>query len=258
MKGFEDIHLSDSNTKNEYVNKFLNGNYNEAFLALINASLDGKMFLAESFNVWKNRITYLENLYWEGVPDYLQTKLNDVQNFIDNLTYKGEFSATETYQIYNLVRYENEIYMYIGDEPSSGSYPTMGGTVNLIIDTFVPSSTGTFGIIVEGGTIDSNGILNTSNLYITSVWLKIGLRGEVGAIGIGTTYQGNWNSTMQYQQYDVVYYQDALWVVKTTNRNVTPVDGTYWEVLFNFHQAYIEDYSLITSPYEGIICFETI
>ena len=30
MKGFEDIHLSDSNTKNEYVNKFLNGNYNEA------------------------------------------------------------------------------------------------------------------------------------------------------------------------------------------------------------------------------------
>ena len=55
-----------------------------------------------------------------------------------------------------------------------------------------------------------------------------------------------------------MHYNNALWVAKATNSNVTPVSGTYWSLMFNVKRAKIENQNDVSTPYTGLIVFETI
>ena len=84
------------------------------------------------------------------------------------------------------------------------------------------------------------------------------IRGKKGEIGIGLNYIGNWDSSLSYNQYDVVFYNNSLWACKVVNQNIIPQDGTYWDEVFKVYKAEIENYSEVVNPYNGLICFEII
>lgn len=237
MKRVQDIFISDSNIKSQYVNNFLIENYNESFNLINNSNLKTKRITADLFQNLSDMIYDLEDVYFTNVPEFLSIKLADIQYFINNLKFIGAWNATTVYRAYNLVSYNNAIYLYIGENPSSGFVPSSGGQVSLIIDTLVSSE-------------DSS--------YVTSPWLRLEIRGAQGEMGIGLNYRGNWNSSLSYNQYDSVFYNNSLWACKTINQNIIPQDGTYWDEIFKVYKAEIENYSEVVNPYNGLICFEII
>lgn len=70
---------------------------------------------------------------------------------------------------------------------------------------------------------DSLGNLPTNTNY----WLKIGLIGEKGQYGLGINYRGFWNSTTSYNKYDLVSYENNLYVATKNNVGTTPSFGKY-------------------------------
>ena len=218
MKRVQDIFISYNNLKSQYVDNFLNENYNEAFNLINNNNLKTKRITIDFFNEISSKLYNMEDLYFQNIPEFLSDKLDNIQYFIDNLIFLGEWDADTVYKAYNLVIYDNSIYMYIDENPSSGYLPT------------------------------------ASN----SPWLKLEIRGEKGAMGIGINYRGNWSSSFSYNQYDSVFYNNSLWVCKVINQNIVPQNGNYWDEAFKVHKAKIEEYSSITNPYSGLICFEII
>ena len=56
----------------------------------------------------------------------------------------------------------------------------------------------------------------------TTYWLKVGLKGEKGQYSLGVVYQGFWNSSLQYYKYDLISYNNKLYIAKKDNINVNP------------------------------------
>jgi hypothetical protein len=98
---------------------------------------------------------------------------------------------------------------------------------------------------------DSLGNLPTNTTY----WVLIGLQGEQGAAGTGLNLRYTWQSTLQYNQYDVVYYQSVLYVALQANSNQNPSTATtYWQILLSVPTTNITVTSTApTSPYTGQI-----
>lgn len=69
------------------------------------------------------------------------------------------------------------------------------------------------------------GTLPTNETY----WLNLVLKGKQGNPSLGVNYKGGWFSTTQYVKYDMVVYQNKLYVAKVSNLNSTPnTDITNW------------------------------
>ena len=56
----------------------------------------------------------------------------------------------------------------------------------------------------------------------TSYWLNVGLIGEKGQYGLGVTYKGFWNENTLYNKYDLVSYQNNLYIAINDNSGNVP------------------------------------
>ena len=259
MNRVQDIHISDKELKSQYINSFINEDFNLAFNLLLNPSVQNKKFTKDLINSLSTKLLNLENFYFVNVPNFLNNELINFQEIVDNFIFLGEWNSSTVYQSYNSVVYNNNIYMYIGDESTVGIPPNYSGNVTLIIDTFVESSNDEdIGVIIQGGVIDSQGILSTDNLYIDNNWILLDITGAKGADGIGIIYKGNWDSTFSYDLYDAVFYNDSFYVCRQLNQNIVPTNNTYWSQVFTVKRTKIEDFSSVNNPYNGLICLETI
>jgi hypothetical protein len=185
-----------------------------------NPQLNTKAFLANVLNEISNILSLSQNNFQNGVINYLFTQLANFQNVIDNYILKDNWDSSIVYKIYNFVIYNDKIYLYINNTPSSGNYPTN-----------------------------------------TTYWLDIGLQGEKGGPGMNVKLQYDWDSTVPYNPLDIVYYNNALWVAKIANINVTPSNGATWEIFLPF--KLINIYSNSSAPtgdnlYNGLIWFEML
>ena len=43
--------------------------------------------------------------------------------------------------------------------------------------------------------------------------------------------KGEWDSTIKYEFLDVVTYQGSTWLAKTSNQDVSPVEGDTWQLM---------------------------
>ena len=105
MKRVQDISISDSNLKSQYVNDFLNENYNEAFNLINNNNFETKRITFDFFEELSSKLYNLENFYFQNVPEFLSDKLEEIQYFINNLIFLGEWNSSRVYKAYNLVFY---------------------------------------------------------------------------------------------------------------------------------------------------------
>ena len=59
----------------------------------------------------------------------------------------------------------------------------------------------------------------------TNYFIKLGLKGEKGCISLGVELQGKWDNSATYKQYDMVEYNDALYVSLTSNSSLIPSEN---------------------------------
>ena len=63
----------------------------------------------------------------------------------------------------------------------------------------------------------------------TNYWLYLGLKGADGNPSLGVDYKGAWSSSTSYNEFDMVVYQNLIYVAKGTNINEIPKNNpTQW------------------------------
>ena len=124
MPKSQDIHLSDAGLRSQFVSLFTSGDYTGAFDILNNnPQLDNKKIVADALNALNVAITYLENLYYTNVEDFLASELVRLQTAIDRYRKIGTYSGAVQYQVNNFVIYNSLAYMCIATPPI-GTLPT--------------------------------------------------------------------------------------------------------------------------------------
>ena len=74
------------------------------------------------------------------------------------------------------------------------------------------------------------GTLPTNSTY----WVYLGLRGDSGAKSLGVRYKDVWSSNATYIKFDMVVYQNKLYVSKTTNKGKIPnANLADWELVMS-------------------------
>lgn len=124
MPKSQDIHLSDAGLRSQFVSLFTSGDYTGAFDILNNnPQLDNKKIVADALNALNVAITYLENLYYDNVDNFLASELVRLQTAIDRYRKIGTYSGAVQYQVNNFVIYNSLAYMCIATPPI-GTLPT--------------------------------------------------------------------------------------------------------------------------------------
>lgn len=85
------------------------------------------------------------------------------------------------------------------------------------------------------------GTLPTNNNY----FIYLGLHGEKARNPLGVKYQGAWSSSKSYNKYDMVVYQNQLFVAEQSNRNKNPSSSIEWSL-----QMKVEEQAIFISDVE--------
>ena len=57
----------------------------------------------------------------------------------------------------------------------------------------------------------------------TDYWVKVGLRGQTGEYDLGVTYRGYWDYYAEYRKYDLISYNNNLYVARRNNIHAQPI-----------------------------------
>lgn len=190
----QDIHLKDDMTRADFVSAFSEAEYDYALSLLGDEELDGKYLSAKFLNAVSAKLTELQNKYQTDVTDVLNKDATDFQTYINNFKYLGAYKPGVTYACGNMVKYNNNVYLY--NSP----------------DTYTPTS--------------------ASPPY--QFLLISGARGQAGKDHITGTLKFDWDSTAAYSVSDIVYHNSAMWYCKVANTNSEPaVDNTNWTKMYD-------------------------
>lgn len=204
----QDVGIDDVSLKKQYQSLIENGQYSEALLLLIknsdpngNDQLVNKIFEAGLFNIIINGIVALEQVYYNNVDKYLDILLQEFtnENLSANFKIIGDWVPYENYKALNFVYFEDNLYMAVLN--NMGVQPNKP----------VPSG--------------------------ETVWINLGqsLNGVTGTNAIKVNFQGNWNSNITYKQYDLVVYQNNLYVCSVAQSlNKIPGISTDWQLFVDY------------------------
>ena len=94
----------------------------------------------------------------------------------------------------------------------------------------------------------------------TTYWVELGLKGKKGVTTLGVNYRGKWSSFNSYNKFDMVFYQDNLYVAKNNNKNIKPDNDTYWslELINKKAKIYVVNKSEIDKIDNGNLIFEIL
>lgn len=67
----------------------------------------------------------------------------------------------------------------------------------------------------------------------TNYWLKIGLRGEKGQYDMGVVWRGIWDYSTEYYKYDLVSYNNNLYIAKRNNIHSDPTSSVGSNLFLN-------------------------
>lgn len=197
---YQDVQISDVELRQQFIQYYKSGQFNEALLLLINNAdqLKGKAFIANTINTIITGLLTLENYYYEGVTVFLSNLALQYQNLINNLKKRSNWLSTIQYIPYNFVVYNNNIYMCI-QQPPVGTLPTD--------DTY---------------------------------WLYLGLQGPEGLPGVNVVMEYDWEENVTYQINDLVVYDNNIYVALKENTNVLPnMDEETWLLFIKIEKGQI-------------------
>lgn len=122
---YQDIQLSDVALRSQFEADMSVGNYAQALQVLSNnqAQFRGKSWIGDSVNTIISGILTVENLYGNGVINYLSDLTIGLQSLIDNYRNMETYDSSKEYKEMNFVSYNEDIYMALQEIPV-GTLPT--------------------------------------------------------------------------------------------------------------------------------------
>lgn len=197
-----DMNSSDGALMTQYQTAMQNGDFATARTVLTQIpNYNNKILDSVKMNTLFDTTVALERFYKTNVEPYIETKQQEweqlVQLFTANFAYIGPYQQGEQYKQNNIVSAVN---------------PLTGDT-NLYI-------------AIQN---------NSAPLTDATSWRVLTIKGTQGESGDGLTFMGAWNSTIAYNEGDVVTYQNNLWSALQANTNQDPTSTTgYWQNYGNF------------------------
>lgn len=223
MNRMQDIKISDSSLIKSYINYFLSGDYNSAF-----------NLLSENSQL--------------DTKKFVASMINGIANILSILQNYYKINVTDYLQD-ELDIFQNVIdnYKFIGYYDSEIVYEIYNYVLYQNKHYMYINNT------------PSSGFLPNNPLY----WVEIDLTGEEGSPSYGLNFKYDWQSNFNYYKYDVVYYNNCLWVAYKDNYNVIPdeqsASNDSWTILLKFKNSSIYVSSQATSDlYNGLIWFQII
>lgn len=180
----------------------------------------------EFMQLWKtgnysNALSIVENNASLSTKSFVAGALNTISAALTYLQ-DNYFNNVEDVLAQNLNKFNLAISNFI----NKNSY---NATTQYVINNFVLYNNNVYMCIQN-----SIGNLPTNTNY----WVNIGLKGETGAYGTGMNLKYSWSSTTIYNQYDVVYFNDILYVALQNNSGQNPsTSPVYWNVLLTVPKA---------------------
>nr|DAF79450.1 MAG TPA: hypothetical protein [Caudoviricetes sp.] len=122
---YQDIQLSDVALRSQFEADMSVGNYAQALQLLSNnqAQFHGKSWIGDSVNTIITGILTIENLYGNGVINYLSDLTISLQSLIDNYRNMETYDSSKEYKEMNFVSYNEDMYMALQEIPV-GTLPT--------------------------------------------------------------------------------------------------------------------------------------
>lgn len=205
IRRLEDININEVTLKQQYYNSFINGNIDDAH-RLIEDNPNLKFKVINAENL--NKIV-------EHILSLENNYFEGVENVLEN----------------HLSKYQIDIndLIYLREYNSNTQYE---------INNFVSYNNEIYYCFK---TPPNKGVLPTDTKY----WIYLGLHGEDSRISLGVKYQGNWNSSKIYNQYDMIVYQNQLFVAKEKNSGENPILSNKWSL-----QMAVEEQGIFVSEEE--------
>ncbi|MEG1709596.1 MAG: hypothetical protein RR285_12920 [Acinetobacter sp.] len=200
---FQDILQTDAPNVKLFQTAIQNGDFATAaniFNQIPNAN--NKFVGAVRMNQIRDAVLALEQFYGTDVQPYISAKQTEWQNIINLFAYIDTYNITTQYSKNNMVLFVNN------------------GFSQLYINVF-------------------NGItpINTPPTN-TTYWRVFTIRGAKGDSGIGTTFQFEWNTAVNYAISDIVVFDNAWWIATRANVNKQPYEGSLdWNLVMTVTQA---------------------
>lgn len=117
----KDLGVNDKQLKDDFYDKFENGNIREAKeIVSNNNSLNFEIINSENINNIIDRIIYLEKIYGVSTTDMFNKDFEIYQEGINNLIYLGDYNNTKKYKVNNIVK-DGEYYYFCKKEPNVGT-----------------------------------------------------------------------------------------------------------------------------------------
>lgn len=189
MARVQDIQISDANLKAQYIANFINGNYQ----AMADIISNNPQLDTKAF------VADVINIISGQLTDLQEKYSTNVPDYLAALatelnTRIGQFKDFDAWSS------SKQYFLYNFVDYNSNIYMYINQT---------PSA----------GNAPSN----------ENYWKLIGLRGEKGAPGVGLNLRYAWNSVVEYNPLDLVFFGDSSWVALYTNKNQQPSEtSTYW------------------------------
>lgn len=123
VRRWQDLALSNKSLWQQFTQYFREGYFSQALtLILNNSDIDSETTMPLCFNMIHTALEYLQNLYYNAVEVKLSEDEQLFQTMLNNYINKKTYSSTTTYEMYNFVIYNNQIYMCL--KQSKGNAPT--------------------------------------------------------------------------------------------------------------------------------------
>lgn len=193
-----DIVASDGPLIQQYMDAMNTGNTTLANQILGQIpSATQKIIRATDLNKLTQAMLAVERFFKTDIWPHIEEKQAEWLNVINQFSYKGAWSAGQSYQINNFVTY------------------TLSGITLLYVAVAVPPV----------------GTLPTDTRY----WRLLTIQGQQGVSGKGLSYRQKWGATIQYGVNDVVTYGGAVWVALQNSQGVAPSEdpsvAQYWKLV---------------------------
>lgn len=218
------ISTTDAPLVKQFQSYILAGNFASAQQTLNQIQNGTKKILTPTyFNTLREAIIAVERFYHSDVEQYIEDKQTTWESIVDRLQFMSTYNPTTQY-------YENNYVLYTGTD----------GRQMVYICTKQPPV----------------GVAPTNTTY----WRVLTTQGQTGPSGPGAAFMYEWNTNTQYQEQDVVTFENKWYVATQDNIGQTPsVNSEYWTVILEISSlAYPVQPNEPTGQDIGMLWFQTV
>ena len=148
-----------------------------------------------------------------------------------DITWQGEWSSSTAYTINQAIQYDGQSYVAL--QASTDKNPSSQTSYWSLMVSKGASGADGIAATISVGTVSTlaagsaAAVSNSGTSAAATLDFSIP-KGERGVPG-NLTWQGAWNSSIQYYKLDCVYYQGGSYTSLNTNVNIAPTTTTHWD-----------------------------